>query len=45
MKVSLFIFIFYLVTATNHAQTLQVTITNMGLTSAKLQSLQGGENQ
>lgn len=41
MKVSLFIFIFYLVTATNHAQTLQVTITNMGLTFAKLQSLQG----
>lgn len=41
MKINLFIFIFSLAAVTNYSQTFQFTITNIGLTSAKLQSLQG----
>src|SRR3989339_1092847 len=41
MKKNLILFIFFLVTALGYTQTFQLTITGIGATTAKLQSLQG----
>lgn len=41
MKKNLILFVFFLVTALGYTQTFQLTITGIGATTAKLQSLQG----
>jgi len=41
MKKNLILFIFSLVTVTGSAQTFQLTIKDIGVTSAKIQTLQG----
>ncbi len=41
MKIDFILFIFFLLIVTDYAQTFQFTVTDIGFTSAKLQSLQG----